>query len=175
MERADLPGVFLHFAMLALMAVGGANSVMPDIQRYVVEANHWLTAKQFADAYAIAQATPGPNVIYITLVGWQIGGWLGALTTTFAMILPSAVVTLAFMRWHARDPEAPLVRAIYRGLAPVAIGLTIASGWILVQTVDRDWRGYVLTAIACVLVLRTKWNPLWIIAGGAGVGLLGWA
>lgn len=173
MERSDLFALFLHFAMLSLMAVGGTNTVMPDMQRYVVEVNQWLTAKQFADAYALAQAAPGPNVMYLTLVGWQIGGWLGAITTTAAMLIPSAAVSLAFVHWHASNPEAPLIRAIYRGLAPVAIGLTLASAWVLVHSVNHDWRGYVLTVAAGALVLRTKWNPLWMIAGGAVAGMLG--
>jgi chromate transporter len=165
--------MFLHFAMLSLMSVGGINTVLPDVQRYVVEVNHWLTAKQFADSYALGQAAPGPNMMYVTLVGWLAGGWAGALITTVAMLVPTALLTLAVVRLDARAPDAPLGLAIRRGLAPITLGLILSSGWILVVSVNHDWRGYALTAVTALFVLRTRLNPLWLIAAGAVAGIAG--
>jgi len=173
MDRDDVLGLFLQFLLLSAMAFGGTNTVLPDMHRYVVEVHHWITDKQFADAYTISQATPGPKVMYVTLIGWQVAGWVGAVATTLAVVIASAGLTLLVVRLSARNPDAPLRRAIRSGLAPIAIGLMLSSGWILVRSVNHDWRGYLLTVFALLLVLRTKCNPLWLLAAGAIAGMTG--
>ena len=173
MDRVDLPALALHFALLSLMAIGGVSSILPDMQRYVVEANHWLSDTQFADAYAIGQAAPGPNMMFVTLVGWQLSGWAGAFVATLAIVLPPIVLTLAVTHLNAHNPDAPLGRAIRGGLGPIAIGLTLASGWILAQSADHGWRTALLTLVTIVLMLRTRLNPVWLIAAGAIAGIGG--
>ena len=173
MDRVDLSALALHFALLSLMAIGGMSSVLPDMQRYVVEVNHWLSAKQFADAYALAQAAPGPNMMFVTLVGWQLSGWVGAIVATLAIILPPIALTMAVTRLNARNANAPLGRAIRGGLGPIAIGLTLASGWILAQSADHSWRSALVTLATVALMLRTKLNPVWLIAAGAIAGMSG--
>ena len=173
MDRVDLPALGLHFALLSLMAIGGVSSVLPDMQRYVVEANHWLSERQFADAYAIAQAAPGPNMMFVTLLGWQLSGWAGAIVATLAIIVPPIVLTLGVTRLHANNPDAPLGRAIRGGLGPIAIGLTLSSGWILAQSADPSWRTALLTLATVALMLRTRFNPVWLIAAGAIAGISG--
>jgi chromate transporter len=143
------------------------------MQRYVVEANHWLSERQFADAYALGQAAPGPNMMFVTLLGWQLAGWAGAIAATLAIISPPILLTLAVTRLNADNPDAPLGRAIRAGLAPIAIGLTLSSGWILAHSADRDWRGALLTLATAALMLRTRLNPLWLILAGAIAGMTG--
>jgi chromate transporter len=111
--------------------------------------------------------------MYITLIGWQVAGWAGAAATTLALLGPASTLTVLVGRLHARHPNAPLGRAIRRGLTPITIGLFLSSAWILAGSVNRDWRGYLLTLLALVLVLRTPWNPLWLIAAGALAGMAG--
>ena len=173
MDRVDLPALALHFALLSLMAIGGVSSVLPDMQRYVVEAHHWLNDKQFADAYALGQAAPGPNMMFVTLLGWQLAGWAGALVATLAIICPPIVLTMGVTRLNARNPDAPLGRAVRGGLGPIAIGLTLSSGWILARSSDHDWRAGALTLLTIVLMLRTKLNPVWLILAGAIAGMTG--
>ena len=173
MDRIDLGSLFLHFLALWFVAVGGPSAILPDIHRYVVDVQHLLTSAQFAEIYTLAQVAPGPNVMYIPLVGWQVGGWAGAAALTLAMLLPSATLTLLIARLYARHPKATAGIAIRRGLTPITIGLLFASGWILVQGANEDWRGHVLTAITVALVLRTSLNPLWLLSVGAAAGMLG--
>jgi chromate transporter len=173
MDRTDLAALALHFALLSLMAIGGMSAVLPDMHRYLVEANHWLSDRQFADAYALAQAAPGPNMMFVTLLGWQLSGWAGAIVATLAIIFPPIVLTLGVTRLHANNPDAPLGRAIRGGLGPIAIGLTLASGWILAQSADYSWRTALLTLATVALMLRTKLNPVWLIAFGALAGIAG--
>jgi len=170
MDEPDIIGLFLHFLMLSGITIGGTQTVMPDMHRYLVEVHQWITSKQLADAYALAQAAPGPNVMYVTLIGWQVAGWMGAMATTLGIIIPSSIITLAFASVVARNPDTPLVRAFRRGLAPIAIGLTLASGWILMLSINHDWRGYLISALTCAIVLRTQLNPLWLLAVGTVAG-----
>jgi chromate transporter len=143
------------------------------MQRYVVEVNHWLSAKQFTDAYALAQAAPGPNMMFVTLVGWQLSGWSGAIVATLAILCPPIMLTLGITRLNALNPDTALGRAIRGGLGPIAIGLTLSSGWILAQSADHSWCTALLTLATIALMLRTKLNPVWLIAAGAIAGIAG--
>ncbi|HWI11861.1 MAG TPA: chromate transporter, partial [Burkholderiaceae bacterium] len=76
-DAADLLGLFLHFLVLSLLAVGGAITTVPDMHRYIVAEHHWLTDAQFTASIAIAQAAPGPNVLFVAVLGWNVAGPLG--------------------------------------------------------------------------------------------------
>jgi chromate transporter len=169
----DVAALFLHFLMLAAISIGGTDTVLPDMHRYLVEVHGWISNKQFSDAYAIARAVPGPNMLYVTLLGWQAAGFTGALATTLALSIPPVTMTLLVMRLSSRNPGSPLGRAIKLGLAPLTIGLMFASGWVLLRAVNHDWQGYAVTAATLAVVLRTKLNPLWLIAAGAVLGITG--
>jgi chromate transporter len=168
-----LLALFLHFSLLTAVSFGGLNSVLPEMQRYVVEVNGWLTAKQFGDIFALGQAAPAPNVMFVTTLGWMIAAWPGAIALTLALVLPSGTLTSLMIVLNARNPDAKIGRAVRRGLSPVTIGLVLASGWVLVSTVNEDWRGYAVTAVALALLLTTRVHPLWLIAAGALAGIAG--
>ena len=172
MDFGQLLAVFAYFVMLAFLAVGGAPSVLPEMHRYVVEMNGWMTSQQFAELYTVAQVSPGPNVMYLPLLGWQIAGLPGAIATTVPILIPSGTLTLLIAHLHVRHPQGPLA-TIRQGLTPITIGLVFASGWILMTAASEDWRGYALTAATVFLVLRSSVNPLWLLAGGAALGVMG--
>jgi chromate transporter len=173
MDFSQIAALSLYFLMLAFIAVGGAPSVLPEMHRYVVDLHAWLTSTQFAELYALAQVAPGPNVMYIPLMGWRIAGWAGAAATTVPFVMPSLTLTLLVAHLHARNPKAALGAAIRRGLTPITIGLIFASGWILLPAVNNDWRGYVLTVLTIAMVMRNALNPIWLLAAGAAAGLSG--
>ncbi len=169
----DVIALFVHFFLLACVSIGGTDTVLPDMHRYLVEVNGWVTNRQFADAYALARAVPGPNMLYVTLLGWQTAGLPGALATTLALATPPFTLTLLVMHFSARYPGSRLGRAFRLGLAPITIGLMFASGWVLVNSVNHDLRGYLLTAATVAVVFRSRLNPLWLIAAGALAGIAG--
>ncbi|MHB8666411.1 MAG: chromate transporter [Burkholderiales bacterium] len=173
MDAADLAALGLHFALLSLMAIGGVSSILPGMQRYLVDVNHWISDTQFANAYALGQAAPGPNMMFVTLLGLQLGGLAGAIVTTLAIIAPPILLTLAVTRLSANNPDSTLGRAVRGGLGPIAIGLTLSSGWILAHSADHDWRGALLTLATVALMLRTRLNPVWLILVGAVAGMSG--
>lgn len=172
-DDASPLALFTHFALLSLVSFGGIGALLPEIHRYVVESHGWLTSRQFTDAYAIGQASPGPNMMYLALIGWLVSGWIGAVAVTAGLVLPPALVTLALLRLEARHPDSRVSRVVRRGLAPITIGLVLASGLTLVRAIDTDWRTFLVTAITVAIVLRTRANPLLLIAIGAVLGLTG--
>ena len=173
MDWAQLGGLFLYFLMLSFIAIGGNASVLPEMHRYVVDVHRYMTSEQFAEMYTLAQVAPGPNIMYIPLVGWHIAGWPGAIVTIVATLLPSATLTVAVAYLYHRHPRAAFGVAIRRGLTPITIGLVIASAWILLPAVNRDWRSYILTTVTVGLVLRTSVSPVWVLAIGAVAGMAG--
>ncbi len=173
MDRVDLSALFLHLLALWFVAVGGPSTILPGIHRYVVEVHQLVTSAEFAEIYTLAQVAPGPNVMYVTLLGWRLAGWSGAAATTIPLLVPATTLTLLIGHLNQRYPNARIGRAIRRGLMPITIGLMFASATILMRAVNHDWRGYSITLLTVAVVLRKPWNPLWLLAAGALAGVAG--
>lgn len=170
---AQALGLFWHFLLLGCLAVGGVSTVMPDMHRYMVEEMGLVTAREFADLYALAQAAPGPNALWVTVLGLQAAGGLGALATTLGVLIPATSFSLIASVLHAKHADSPVALALRRGLAPVALGFMLASCWLLLNAVGHGWRGYALALVALVLAMRTQVNPLWLLAAGGALGVAG--
>jgi chromate transporter len=175
---ADWLSLFGHFLMLSLLAIGGAITTAPDMHRYIVGEQGWLADTQFNASIALAQAAPGPNVLFVAVLGFNVAGLAGALVTLVGTLLPSTLLTLAATRWGERRRESRGLRAFTAGLAPLTLGLLMATGWILFQPAaarDARWGSAVLVAITLAIMLRTRWSPVVPIVIGAVAGALGWA
>lgn len=175
MAAPELLSLFGHFLVLSLLAVGGAITTAPDMHRYLVVDQGWLSDAQFTASVAIAQAAPGPNVLFVAVLGWNIAGALGAGITLLGMMLPSTTLALWATRWGARRAETRFVRAFKAGFAPLTIGLLFATGWVLADPLRVAWPVLVIVAITVALSLRTRIGPMWLVAGGMIAGALGWA
>lgn len=163
----------VQFAILSLMAFGGANAVIPEIHRQAVEVNHWMADKDFAALFALAQAAPGPNFLISTLVGWKAAGLPGALAATAAMCAPSCLLTYWAVKAWDRYRETRWRNAVAAGLAPVTVGLIASSAYLLVRAADHGWRLAIITAATAGVAYFTKFNPLWCLAVAGGLGALG--
>ncbi|HEX5806963.1 MAG TPA: chromate transporter [Macromonas sp.] len=190
---ADWLHLFLHFLMLSLLAIGGAVTTVPDMHRFIVADNGWLSDNEFSAGIALAQAAPGPNVLFVALLGWQIGinsaggnaagmaawpvGLLGVLVSLTAMLLPSSTLTYVATQWAQRNREKRGVKAFKQGMAPIVIALLVATGWVLSAAHNdpaHDWRLWLVTAASTLIVWRTRLHLLWLLGAGALLGALGW-
>lgn len=164
----------VQVAILSFAAVGGGLAMlMPELQRFMVIEHGWLTNEEFIAAFTIGQAAPGPNFVYITLIGWRLAGFLGALLATFAMLVPPMLVVYGILRFGEARVGPRFQKAMREGLAPVSAGLMLAFGWVLCSHVDVNWRATLVTAITVAVVLHTRINPVWLVAAGAVLGLAG--
>ena len=194
LSAQDWLSLFNHFASLSLLAVGGAITTAPDMHRYLVDETHWLSETQFTSSIALAQAAPGPNILFVALMGWNVGlnagaglggGWisaglacLGVCVTMLGIMLPSSILTYQATQWTHKNRNLRSVRAFKSGMAPIVIGLLVSTGWLLSaahRDFQQDWKLWLVTAAATVLMLRTNLHLLWMIAIGGvlgGAGLL---
>lgn len=164
--------LFWQFFTLAFVAFGGASALLPELHRTVVEQHHWLSSETFTQLFAIAQAAPGPNVLVVTLIGWEVAGVAGAIAATLGMCLPMSVaIYLLFGRWE-QFKEARWRKAIQMGVAPMAVGLIVSSGTLIGKAAGFNFWVAGLMLGAAYFSTQSKLHPLWLIAAGALVGAL---
>ncbi|WP_028229812.1 chromate transporter [Paraburkholderia mimosarum] len=171
--NATLVALAAIFGQLSLLAFGGGNTILPEMQRQVVEVHHWMPASEFSALFALAQAVPGPNMMVVTLVGWHVAGWAGMLVTSIAKFGPSSLVTIAVLHAWDRFKDRPWRRIAQKGLVPVTAGLVAASAVLIARASDPSWIAWAITGVCAVLALRTKIHPLWLLGAGSLIGLTG--
>jgi chromate transporter len=182
LDWSDWLDLFARYLMLSMLSVGGAITTTTEMHRYLVDDQHWLTPLQFNASIAIAQAAPGPNLLFVALMGWNVGinaggvasGLLGVLLTMLGILLPSTTLTYIAAQWGHRNRELRGVRAFKQGMAPIVVALLISTSWILSSAhgqLVRDWPLWLLTVASALIVWRTKLHLLWLLGAGA---VLGW-
>jgi len=179
---SDWLNIFGHFLLLSMMSIGGAISTSSEMHRFLVEQHHWLTQEQFNAAIALAQAAPGPNVLFVALMGWHVGmnagsvgaAMFGVLVTMVGIMTPSTIITYSAARWGHRNRDLRAVRAFKQGMAPVVIALLLSTAWILGSSVgEANWRLVLLAVGAGLVIWRTRLHLLWVLAAGALLGAFG--
>jgi chromate transporter len=162
-----------NMALLSLFAIGGANAAVPEMHRLAVEVHHWMTDRQFTDMFAIAQLSPGPNVIIVTLIGYHVAGVTGALIATAAMCGPTCLAAYYIGRVWERFRDAPWRIAIQTGLVPISVGLIAASAYVIARGADHNWVAVAITVAAAAFAHFTRLSPLWMFAAAGAIGFAG--
>jgi chromate transporter len=184
LHLADWLSLLGHFLSLSLLCVGGAITTAPDMHRFLVQERGWLTDPQFSASIAIAQAAPGPNVLFTALMGWNVGLNAGGLWTALlgmalslgGIMLPSSVLVYLTAQWSHRNRDLRAVRAFKQGMAPLVVALLVATGWILATGNGyalRNWPAWAITFVSAIVVWRTRLHLLWLLGAGALIGWFG--
>lgn len=185
MSTTDWLNLFMYYLSTSLLMVGGVMVTAPDMHRFLVQQNGWLSDAQFTASIAMAQAAPGPNVLFVALFGWHVGlntgsmfnALFGAVLTMVGLFLPNAILAYVGGSWAHRHRHLRLVRAFKAGMGPVVISLIIATGWIMAGThndIARDWKLWLVMLVAVLLVWRTRVPLIGMLLTGALLGGLGW-
>jgi chromate transporter len=184
MQLSDWFELFTQFLYYSIVSISGPLVLIPEMRNFLVNQQHWLTDAQFSASIVLAQAAPGPNILFVALMGWNVGlntgsvlaALGGGLLCMIGILLPSSMVVFITAGWVQRNSHLIAVRAFKQGMGPVVIALLIASGWTL-ATADthaaQDWPLWLVTAITTVLVWRTKIPMLWLLAAGGVLGASG--
>jgi chromate transporter len=170
---SPLVTIALRFMILSLIAVGGVTTIIPEVHRIVVDVHHWVSDAEFTQLFVIARAAPGPNMLLVTLIGWKVGGLPGALVATAAMCLPSCTLSYFAVRAWQRFRGGRWRRAVEAGLAPITVGLVLATGWLVARGAHDGWTAYGITAVTAALVVFTRMNPVWALVAAGALGVLG--
>jgi chromate transporter len=173
MTKPVLWSIIGSFAPLSLLMFGGANSIIPEIHRQAVEVHGWMSNEEFATLFAIAQAAPGPNILVVSLIGWQVAGLAGLLAATLAINVPHCVLTYHVGRILGRAGDVVWLRAMKEALVPITTGLILASGFVMGGAADHGPLSIITSAITAGLVILTDWNPLWMLAAASFAGVVG--
>ena len=163
----------LFFATMSLFAIGGGNSAIPEMHRYAVDVQHWMNDRQFSEAFALAQLTPGPNMIIVTLIGYHVAGLTGGLVTTLAMCGPACLFAYFVGRTSDRFKGKVWHSALSRGLVPVTLGLTASSAAVVATTSDYGWLAMAITVGTGIIAYFMRVHPLWAFAVAALLGVAG--
>lgn len=176
----QLLAVIWDFLSLSLFSLGGGNTLLNEYHHMAVDQYCWLTSRQFADIYAIAEAAPGPSSMIVGLLGMgaavkegPLWGVLSGLTAEIAILLPSTLLMVAAALSWNRLRHSPWRLAFERGLGPITLGILFAVGLKILRISDHDTPAYAVSLVVCVLMLRTKISPLWFMAVAGLMGALG--
>ena len=159
-----------YFALLSLVSVGGIPSVMPEMQRLVVDVQHWMTAAEYTQLFAIAQAAPGPNVLVTALIGWKVAGFTGGLVALGAFCGPAAALAYWLGGYWDRMRDAAWRKLLQRALVPITVGFVVSGGYVLATPQGIAWQSALIAGAGAALLYATRLNPLWILLGGGVLG-----
>ncbi|MDT5335158.1 MAG: chromate transporter [Mycobacterium sp.] len=169
------------FGSLSLMSIGGGNAVLPEMHLRAVNQHHWVSNAQFADLFSISQTAPGPSILIVGMIGYAaglpvggvLGGILGGVIATAAMVIPAASLVYAITLFWQRAEQSKWRIAVEKGFAPLTVGLILASSLVMSRSADHDWRAYLLTAVCTLIFVRSKVNPLIVVAAAGVIGYFG--
>jgi chromate transporter len=173
-DDSALTAFLLQLVLISFLAIGGINAAVPELHRQVVEIHHWLSEQEFTDFFAIANAAPGPNLLIVTLIGYQLGGAFGAAAATAALCVPTCLFTYAVAQVWERFKDSPLRRAIQAGLVPITVGLIAATAYLIARVADQSAAAVAVSAATATIAYFTRINPLWAFAAAAALGYGGW-
>jgi len=168
-----LISLFLKLSAFSLIAFGGVNALLPVLFNLAVTQEHWIDVQTFSDYFAIAQAAPGPNFMTVTLLGWHVYGVIGALIATLAIAWPSSILIFYLQRLIMGIEDPLKKKSIQYAAAALAIGLVLSSAWQIALQINQSMAAYALTIGTIAIVFFTRWHPLYLIAIGALLGVLG--
>jgi chromate transporter len=161
-----------HFFLLSFVAFGAATSILPELHRVLVDSTHALSDGEFSGLFAMSQAAPGTNVMFVTVLGWQVASLPGAFTTTASFLVPTGLIALAVERYGTRHHQARWHVALRQALVPITIGFLLSTGYLLgAGTLTPCGIGLMLATIG--VLMGTRWSPLWLTALGAVLGAAG--
>ena len=159
------------FTQLSVLAFGGGNAILPEMQHQVVTVHQWMTAEQFSSLFAMAQAAPGPNMMIVQLVGWHVAGPAGLLVTSLAKFGPSSIITVYVLKFWQRFKEHPLRAKFEKALKPITVGLVLVSAWLIADASAQNALLILIVILTAILGMFKKVHPLWVMALGAGLGI----
>ena len=168
-----LISLFLKLSAFSLVAFGGINALLPTLYDLSVNQEHWISSQTFADYFAIAQAAPGPNLMTVTLIGWKVGGVIGAAIATLAIAWPSSIMIYFLQRSIMGMQDFRKQKIIHAAAGALAVGLVLSAAWGIALQINSSTAAYLLTFGTIAITLFTRWHPLYLIAIGGALGILG--
>jgi len=171
-KPVGLGALFGVFLKVGAVLFGSGYVLLAFLRADLVQHRHWLDERQLLEAVAVGQVTPGPVFTTATYIGYRLAGLPGALVATAGIFLPSFVLVAIAGPLLPRFQRSPAARAFLGGVVAASLGLMAAVCVPLARAALGDAVSIGLFAASVALLLRTRVNPAWLVAGGALVGVL---
>jgi chromate transporter len=162
----------LYFFKIGAVLFGSGYVLLAVLRADLVVRLHWLTDAQLLDAIAVSQATPGPFFTVATFIGYLLAGWKGAALATLGMFLPAFVYVAVTAGFLPKLRQSPLASAFLDGVNAAAVALMGFVGWQFARAAMVNVPAVILALVSLVLVFRYKANSVWLVLGGALIGML---
>lgn len=169
MNWPQLWALIVVFVPLSFVTIGGGSSILAGVQHQAVTAHHWVTSSEFLDLWAVSRATPGPNSLYVALIGYRVDGVAGAVCATLALFVPTSILMILMARVWRRYSGTKWLVAIEQGLAPIAAGLVLAGALSILRVAEGGILAWIVAAVAFVFLRWTKITPFALLAAGGAI------
>ena len=163
--------VFFWLVLKAYLFSTGGFGPLPSLHADLIGLG-WATEKQFTEALAVGQLSPGPNGLWVVSLSYLVGGGIGAALATTAMLLPPLIVLLV-QRGHARIADLPATHGLLDGVVLVIGGIGVVILADLLRTDGLDFARLAIVAVSAALAIsrRVPVNAILLLAGLAGLVL----
>ncbi|HTJ57148.1 MAG TPA: chromate transporter [Devosiaceae bacterium] len=158
-----------YFAPLSFLTIGGGQSIIADMHRETVNVYGWFSDQQFLEIFALSRMAPGPGTLIVTMIGWKVAGWLGAIVASLAIFVPSSLLVYGLAKLWGHYRGAPWQKAIEMGLAPIAAGMVLATSFTLLEASNGGILAWIVAGAATLVLTVTKLNPLLLLVAGAAI------
>lgn len=174
-----LISLFISFAKIGALSIGGGLAMVPFIQDEVIVAHAWMTHSEFNNILAISNMTPGPIAVNsATYVGYKVGGFWGSVAATVGVALPSFIMILLIATFFIKLYEKKTVKNMFRGLRPAVVGLIAVFAIKSIITDVWDFNSAInikpvlIYLVSFVSLFHKKVDPMYVIIASAIVGIL---
>lgn len=162
--------LFLIFLKIGAFTFGGGYAMLPIIQEEIVEKKGWIEEDKFLDALVVAQSSPGPVAVNLSIyTGYKVGGVAGAVVATLGSILPSFIIILVVVKYLYQYRNSPIIDNVFKGVTPAIVGLIIGAVYKLVKSADMKFPKLIMALIVFLVIVLLKITPIYLILiGGLG-------
>lgn len=167
-----LAGLWARFTSMSVVMFGGGYVFIPMMQEVVVAQQHWMTAKEFAEAIALGQVTPGPIMISAAFIGYRVAALGGAVIATAAIFLPTALLMMILAGLHQKVRESLVVKAAYQGIRPCIVGLIFCAAVAMARTADQSIVGITIFLLSLVATVKFKLDTVYVVPAAGMLGML---
>jgi chromate transporter len=164
--------LMVTFSSISVTLFGGGYVIIPAMQEIIVNGLHWLTKKEFADAIALGQLTPGPIFISATFIGYKVGGFLGAITATLAVFIPPAFIMIVFSEFLNKIKNTAMVKAAFKGLRPAVIGMILAAAYTISKSYSVNYFSILIFLMVLIASIKYKVDVIYLIPISGILGML---
>lgn len=163
--------IFSTFFSISVTQFGGGYVIIPSLQKAIVSSSEWLSNKEFTDAIAMSQVTPGPIFIIATFIGYKLAGFAGALNATVSVFLPAAVLMVLCSHYFNRIKKSTFITAAFKGIRPVIVGMIFSAAVTILTGIEFSIEAAAIFLLSVIAVVWKNLSPVYLVPLAGAIGM----